>query len=106
MCYLCKYKTYQCGRYRSNPTVKEFIQYVHNNRVPITELFQARDEWIEKECSTIKAGSRSYKKCAITELIEHVSRREKVENVDTVPVYHMNRYGEYTLINGGDTMRG
>ena len=99
MCYLCKYKDFHYKKHKGNPLVQSFIQYAHTRKVPVKELYKARDQWLEQESPNIKSNSRSFKKSKITELIDHVCKQERVQTYDTVPVYHMNRDGEYQLVH-------
>lgn len=95
MCYICKYKEFRYGKTQYNQIVRRFIQYVHQQNVPIKDLPHVRDIWINKECSSLRTSTKSYYRTAITTLLIHISKQEHVELVETVPVYHMTRNGEY-----------
>lgn len=96
MCYLCKYKEYKYSNNMYNFVIQAFIQYVHQNRITMQELYVARDQFVETKY--LIRSHRSQYKTAINNFIEHVKREEETIIQDTVPTYRMNSQGEYKLI--------
>lgn len=98
MCYLCKYKEYKYSNNMYNFVIQAFIQYVHQNRILLSELYVARDHFVESKY--LLCSHRSQYKTAINNFIEHVKQEEETSIQDTVPTYRMNMNGEYKQIPG------
>ena len=96
MCYLCRYKEYKYSNNMYHFVIQAFIQYVHQNRITMQELYVARDQFVETKYLLCSHSSQFI--TAINNFIEHVKQEEKTIIQDTVPTYRMNLTGEYKQI--------